>query len=54
MRQVDARFALVRNAVFADSPPPRVSPLARRASEYEKLVAWAESKYPVTDDLREQ
>ncbi|MDT7807316.1 MAG: hypothetical protein QOJ70_1129 [Acidobacteriota bacterium] len=47
MPQVDARLALIRHAVFADTPAPRVSPLQRRRSR-----ALALPKIP--DEVREQ
>lgn len=54
MRQVDARRALVRNAVFAALQPERVSPLKGRTSHYERLLAWIDARCPVTDEIREQ
>lgn len=48
MRQVDPYLALVRNAVFAEQGPPRVSPLDRRTPP--RSVALE----PVSDEVREQ
>lgn len=54
MRQVDARYALIRHALAPDAEPPRVSPLKRRASQAERLAAWVDGVCPVTDEVREQ
>jgi hypothetical protein len=54
MREVDARLALIRHAVAGQSEPPRVSPLKRRRSVAEKMLADAEAKCPITDEMREE
>src|SRR4051812_44039262 len=53
MRQVDPRLALIRHAVAGDTDPPRVSPLQRRQSLGQKMLAQAEEKYPIIDERRE-
>lgn len=53
MREVDARLALIRNAVAAEYEPPKVSPLARRTSVYGRMVAAVEAECPVTEECRE-
>jgi hypothetical protein len=53
MRQVDARLALIRNAVAGDAEPPRVSPLKRRASVVARMEQAADAMCPITDEKRE-
>lgn len=54
MREVDARLALIRNAIGPPPEPARVSPLQRRKSQAVRMAAWVESECPITDELREE
>lgn len=53
MRQVDARLALIRNALGPPPEPARVSPLRRRKSQAARMEAAAEAVCPITDEKRE-
>lgn len=46
--------ALVKNAVFAATPEPRVSPLKGHSLHYERLLAWIDELCPITEEIREQ